>query len=199
MAPVEKSPLFLVNPRGDRDTEMPDVLMLQRLFYPRSVCLGRALEPVDGSGTREEVLAHLPSASLVHLACELHGTELRLAGEEVLDVTAARGGGLVLLTACGAEGLGTGAEAFFGAGFSGVIGWQWPVPASFAGLALFMTHLMLVDHQLPPARAVAAVQRWMLDPDRNLPPVLPGTHQHTVETTDLTRPALWAALAYSGC
>jgi hypothetical protein len=198
-APVTKSPLFVVNPRGDRDAEMPDVLVLQRLFYPRSACLGRALEPVDGSGTREEVLAQLPDASLVHLACGLRGAELDLTGEEVLDVTAARGGGLVVLAQCSIEGFAPTAEVFLGAGFAGVIGWQWPVPAPFVALALFMTHLMLVDHRLPPAAAVAAVQQWMLDPYRELPPLLPGAYRHTVDTVDLTRPALWAALAYHGC
>jgi CHAT domain-containing protein len=198
-APVGKAPLFVVNPRRDRDAEMADALVLQRLFYPRSTCLGHALEPVEGSGTREDLLARLPSASLVHLACGLNGRQLELTGGEVLDLTMARGSGLVILTECGTEGLRPSAEAFLGTGFSGVIGWQWPVPASFAALALFMTHLLLVDHQLPPARAVATAQQWMLDPGRDLPPVLPEAHRRTVETTDLTRPALWAALAYAGC
>jgi hypothetical protein len=197
--PVGKAPLFVVNPRGDRDAEMADVLALRRLFYPRSVCVGHALESVDGSGTRQDVLSLLPGASLVHLACGMRGTELQLAGEEVLDVAMARGGGLVILAEPDSDGFGSTAESFLGVGFSGVIGWQWSVPSSFAALALFMTHLMLVDHQSPPAIAVAAVQQWMLDPDRNLPLVLPGAHRRTVETTDLTRPALWAALAYHGC
>ena len=198
-APVEKAPLFMVNPRGDRDVEMADVMVLRRLFYPRSACVGRALESVDGSATRADVLLRLPNASLVHLACGLRGTELDLTGEEVLEVTATRGSGLVILTEPATDGFGPTAEAFLGAGFSGVIGWQWPVPASFVALALFMTHLMLVDHRLPPAVAVAAVQQWMLDPCRDLPALLPGAHRNTVETIDLTRPTLWAALAYHGC
>lgn len=117
----------------------------------------------------------------------------------MLDLTEVRGGGLVVLTEPDAEGCAQNAEVLLDAGFSGVIGWQRPVPASFAALALFMTHLMLVDHQLQPAAAVSAVQRWMLDPHRLLPPLLPGAHRFTVENTDLTRPVLWAALAYYGC
>lgn len=199
VVPVGKAPLFVVNPRGDRDPDMADVLALRRLFYPWSACVGRALEAVDGSGTRQDVLTRLPESSLVHLACGLRGTELDLAGGEALDVTEVCGRGLVILTECGTRGFGPIAEAFLSAGFAGVIGWQWPVPGSFAGLALFMTHLMLVDHRRPPVLAVAAVQRWMLDPGRELPPLLPAAHRSTVETTDLTRPALWAALAYHGC
>lgn len=197
--PVWKTPLFVVNPRGDRDAEMADVLVLRRLFYPRSACIGRALEAVDGSGTPDDLLRRLPGASLVHLGCGLRGTEVELAGEQAFDLAAAPGSGIVILTESGVEGFGPTAERLLRAGYSGVIGWHRPVPVSFAALALFMTHLMLVDHRLPASAAVAAVQRWMLDPDRELPPLLPGVHQHTVDTLDLTRPALWAALAYHGC
>jgi hypothetical protein len=166
---------------------MAEVMVVRRLFYPRSVCLGRALEPVDGAGTPDDVVRHLPGASLVHLACGLRGTELELAGGEA----AIRGTGLVILT----EGS---APELLDAGFAGVIGWQWTVPAPVAALALCMVHLELVDHRLPPAAAVNAVQRWMLDPERVLPPILTGAHLHTATTTDLTQPALWAALAYRG-
>ncbi|WP_326550524.1 CHAT domain-containing protein [Micromonospora sp. NBC_01813] len=205
--PVDAEPLFVVNPRGDRDSEMVEVLMLRRLFYPSSVCLGNALEPAEAAGTRNDVLARLPSASLVHLACGLSRdgrTELQLADGEVLTAPAIRslgrvvGGGLVVLAEPGADGFQTDAAVFVDAGFTGVIGWQWPVPAPFAALALFMTHLMLVDYRLPPASAVAAVHRWMLDPDRSLPPFLTGAQLNTVATIDLTRSSLWAALAYRG-
>lgn len=198
VVPAGRSPLFVVNPRGDRDAEMADVLVLRRLFYPRSICVGRALESLDGPGTREDVLIRLPGASLVHLACGVHGGRLHLSGAEVLEATAVRGGGLVILTESVTEGLAGTAESFLEAGFSGVIGWRWSVPAPFTALALFMTHLMLIDRQLPPAVAVTAVQRWMLDISRELPPLLPGAHRHIAETIDLTRPALWAALTYYG-
>jgi hypothetical protein len=123
----------------------------------------------------------------VHLACGHHGTQLELAGGEA----AIRGAGLVVLSEGSPSGL-------LDAGFAGVVGWQWEVPAPFAALALFMVHLELVDHRLPPAAAVNTVQRWMLNPDRVLPPFLTGAHLHTVTTAELTRPALWAALAYYG-
>jgi hypothetical protein len=91
------------------------------------------------------------------------------------------------------------AGALLAAGFSGVVGWLRPVDPGFAALALFMVHLMLVDHGLPPALAVSAVQRWMLDPNRAAPSHLPAGHAKTVQTVDLTRPSLWAALTYRGC
>lgn len=205
-APVDTQPLFVVNPRGDRDAEMVDVLLLRRLFYPTSVCLGRALEPTDAAGTRDDVLAHLPGASLVHLACGLRRDghpEWQLADGEVLPAPAIRSldratGGLAVLAEPSPDGFRADADVLVDAGFAGVIGWQWPVPAPFAALALFMTHLMLVDHRLPPASAVNAVQRWMLDPGRSLPPFMTGAQLNTVATIDLTRPSLWAALAYRG-
>jgi hypothetical protein len=207
VVPVDAEPLFVVNPRGDRDPEMAEVLVLRRLFYPHSTCLGRGLEPVDGAGTPDDVLARLPGTSLVHLACGVRHdgrTELQLAGGTILDATAIRGpakadgGGLVVLAEAGPDGFAAEAEVFLDAGFAGVIGWQRPVPAPFAALALFMAHLMLVDHRMPPASAVGAVHRWMLDPERDLPPFLTGAHLNAVATIDLTRPALWAALAYRG-
>ncbi|MFI6232726.1 hypothetical protein ACIBD9_04080 [Micromonospora sp. NPDC050784] len=190
--PVNASPLFVVNPRGDRDSLMAEVMVVRRLFYPRSACLGRAIESAEAPGTADDLLSRLPDASLLHLACGLHATELQLACDEVLDTTAMRGaGGLVLLS----EGS---APFLLDADFVGVVGWQWPVPAPAAALTLFMVHLHLVDHQMPPAAAVNAVQQWLLDPDRILPPFLTGAHLHTVATIDLTQPALWAALTYHG-
>lgn len=189
---VDTEPMFVVNPRADRDPEMTEVMTVRRMFYPRSVCLGRALEPVDAAGTADDVLARTPTASLVHFACGLRGTKFQLAGGGLLDAAAIPGSGcLAILT----EGL---APALLDAGFGGVVGWQWAVPTPFAALALFLVHLQLVEDRLPPAAAVNAVQRWMLDPGRVLPPLLTRGHLNTVATTDLTQPALWAALAYFG-
>ncbi|MFF5082402.1 hypothetical protein ACFY36_35595 [Actinoplanes sp. NPDC000266] len=185
--------LFVVNPRGDRDPAMPEVMAVRRLFYPESLCAGRALEPVDAPGTAEDVLRHLPTAGLTHLACGIDGTEAELAGGSRLDLTTSHGaGGLVILAEGAAD------PALLDAGFTGVVGWLRPVPPPVAALALFMLHLRLVDDRLAPAAAVAAVRRWMRDPDRPLSPLLTGAHLHTVRTTDLTRPELWAALAYCG-
>lgn len=201
---VTAHPLFVVNPRGDRDSEMAEVLVLRRLFYPRSTCMGRAIELVDAAGTRDDLLSGLPEASLTHLACGIQRDgvpALLLADGEMLAVgnDEVRGQGLIILAEPGAEGFASVADAFLGAGFSSAIGWQWPVPAPFAELALFMTHLMLVDHRLEPAAAVNAVHRWMLDPDRDTAPLVSSAHVKTVETVDLTRPQLWAALACRGC
>ncbi|MBO4141728.1 hypothetical protein J5U46_16350 [Micromonospora tulbaghiae] len=192
VTPVEAEPLFVVNPRGDRDSSMADVLVLRRLFYPRSACLGRSLEPVDAAGTPDDLLKRLPGVSVLHLACGVRDDTLELAEGRTLDMAGLHGGGgLAVLT----EGT---APRLLNAGFTGIVGWRWEVPAPFAALALFMVHLHLVDRRLAPAAAVNATQRWMLDTDRVLPPFLTGAHLHTVTTTDLTQPALWAALVYHG-
>ncbi|WFE95380.1 CHAT domain-containing protein [Micromonospora sp. WMMD987] len=195
VASVADAPLFVVNPRGDRDHEMAEVMAVRRLCYPRSVCLGRALEPVEGTGTPDDVRKHVSTASMVHLACGLRGTELHLADGEVLDVATVGGAGGLLMLSESTAGPG---PALLDAGFVGVVGWRWAVPAPVAALALFLVHLELVEHRRSPAAAVAAVQRWMLDPDRTLPPSLTGSHRNTVTTSDLAGPALWAALTYSG-
>jgi hypothetical protein len=206
--PVGAQPVFVVNPRGDREPEMIDIMVLRRLFYPRSVWLGRASEHVDGAGTLHEVLTRLPGASLVHVACGLRTTAavtLELAGAEVLDVATLRApedgaaGGLVVLPPVARGGFETIAGAFLEAGFSGVIGWLRPVDPPVAALAQFMLHMRLVDDGLTPGSAVGAVQRWMIDPGRTVPPSLPAGHARTIETTDLTQPGLWAPLTYRGC
>ncbi|XVV14274.1 hypothetical protein ACQP2X_07995 [Actinoplanes sp. CA-131856] len=185
--------LFVVNPRGDRDPAMPEVMAVRRLFYPESLCAGRALEPVDAPGTAADVLRDLPTAGLTHLACGINGTEAELADGTRLDLaTLPAGGGLLILAEGPAD------PALLDAGLTGVVGWLRPVPPPVAALALFMLHLHLVDDRMAPAAAVAAVRRWMSDADRPLSPLLTGAHLHTVGTTDLTRPDLWAALAYCG-
>ncbi|MCZ7478624.1 hypothetical protein [Micromonospora sp. WMMC273] len=190
--PVDAEPLFVVNPRGDRDPSMADVMVVRRLFYPRSACLGRSLEPIDAAGTPGDLLKRLPGASVVHLACGMRGDTLELAGGRTLDMADLHGGGGLAVFMEGT------APRLLDAGFTGVVGWRWEVPAPIAALALFMVHLYLVDRRLRPAAAVNATQRWMLDTDRVPPPFLTGAHMYTVMTTDLTQPALWAALMYHG-
>ena len=63
---------------------------------------------------------------------------------------------------------------------------------------LFILHARLVDEGLSPARAVAAVHRWMLDPGREPPPHLPGGYTAALPGTDLTDPGRWAALCHRG-
>jgi hypothetical protein len=201
--PVGEEPVFVVNPTGDRDPETADMLVVRRLFYPRSVCLGRATEPVDGAGTREEVLARLPDASLVHLACGVTPAGFQLAGGDRLDAATLRAlptanrGGLAIIAESTRGAFAALSGPLLDAGFSGVIGWLRPVDPRFAALALFMVHDMLVDQRFAPAYAVSAAQRWMLDTCRVVPTYLPAVHATIVETTDLRGPSLWA-LAYRG-
>ncbi|HTJ33033.1 MAG TPA: hypothetical protein VL738_07365 [Dactylosporangium sp.] len=199
---IAVEPVFVINPRGDREADMIDVLVLRRLFYPRSVCLGRALEPVDGAGEPAELLDRLPGASLLHLACGVRVEDgaavLELAGGRVLaaaDIAAA--GGLAILPAAGHAAFTALADALLGAGCTGVAGWQRGVPSPVAALAQFMLHLALVEGAVP-AIAVGAVQRWMINPDRTVPPDVPTPLAGVARAVDLTEPALWASLTYRG-
>ena len=77
---VTANPVFLANPRGDREQATFDALLLRRAFYPRSVGLGRLVEDIEGAGTPDEVLAHL-DASVLHLGCGIDSSgALELAG-----------------------------------------------------------------------------------------------------------------------
>lgn len=90
------------------------------------------------------------------------------------------------------------ADTLLDAGLTGVIGWLWPVPEHVATLMQVVLHGKLVDEGLPPARAVHEVQRWMLDPDRVVPPYLPAGLLAALGDADLADPRYWAALAHRG-
>jgi hypothetical protein len=200
--PIGADPVFVVNPRGDRDAEMINVMVLRRLYYPRSVCLGRALEPVDGTGTREDVTNQLARASMVHLGCGLRTVPagVELAGGQVLDPSTVRKvSGLVILPPSDPDTFGALASALLAAGGIGVVGWLRPVDPQIVALAHFMLHQALVEERMAPAVAVGSVQRWMLDHRRQIRPELPAALAVTARTIDLTRPALWAPLTYRGC
>ncbi|MGI5243741.1 hypothetical protein [Dactylosporangium sp. CA-139066] len=199
LRPIAVEPVFVVNPRGDREADMIDVMVLRRMFYPRSVCLGLALEPVDGAGRPADLTARLPKASLVHLACGVRGAALELAGDQELPAAAiGAASGLAILPATAHAGFTAIADALLAAGCTGVAGWLRPVDPPVAALAQFMLHLALVVEGSAPATAVGAVQRWMINPDRTVPPDLPAPLAAVARGTDLTVPALWASLTYRG-
>jgi hypothetical protein len=226
--PVTDDVVFIANPRGDRDSATFEAMALRRIFYPRSTGLGHTVEQVDGAGTVNDVLAHLPGptgpgAGLLHLGCGLRtaGTPaLELAGPggacsesgpDLLDVERIAGqaagrldlgsGGLAILPAdMGAhhDQWVRFADTLLDAGLTGVIGWGWPVPEQIAALMLFVLHGKLAGEELPPSAAVHGVHRWMLDPRRVEPPYLPVWLAATLTRADLTDPVHWAALCHRG-
>ncbi|WP_406841117.1 CHAT domain-containing protein [Streptomyces sp. AHU1] len=130
---------------------------------------------VGEQATREQVLAHLPAAGLVHLACHAfaHPRQPResavlLAHDERLSVRdmaatnlAAR---LVLLSACETavvgltlpnEAIGL-ATAVLGAGAAGVIASQWQVPDIAAAVLMTRLHGHLRNGATPPVALARA-------------------------------------------
>jgi hypothetical protein len=202
---VTEAPVFVANPRGDRESATIDAMLLRRTYYPRSVGLGRTVENVDGAGTPDEVLAHL-GASMLHLGCGISATgALELAGAAELDPTAiARWtgkdpvlGGLAVLPPMPERFVAL-ADALLAAGFTGVVGWVRPVPEPVAALMLFVLHAKLVDEGRPAAAAVLAVRQWMRDPVRKGLSYLPVGYTATAAGTDLTDRAYWTALVHRG-
>jgi len=172
--PVTEAPVFIANPRGDREGATISTMLLRRSFYPLSAGFGRLIENADGIGTPDEVRAHA-DASMLHLACGITTTgALELAGAAELDVSAltTSRGGLVILPP---GHFLPQADTLLGAGYTSVIGWRRPVPEPTAALMLFVLHAELVDNGRSPAAAVRAVRRWYRAPDRKaLPQLLAG-------------------------
>lgn len=208
--PPTGAAVFVANPRGDRESAGVEAMLLRRLFHPGSTGLGRTIEHVDGIGTPAEVTAGLATAAIVQLGCGLRRTgrpalELVTAdGPADLEITAfgaGREGGLAVLPADSAtlpHGAEETAAALLAAGPAAVVGWLRPVPDAVATLMLMVLHAALVDAGAPPALAVNAVQRWMIDPDRKPVEGVPPGHLAAVDGVDLTDPALWGALYHRG-
>jgi hypothetical protein len=188
--PVTQDPVFLVNPRGDRESAAVEAMSVRRSFYPHSTGLGVLIEDTDGTGTVDEVRGRL-DASLLHLSCGVTaGGALELAGSAELDlagVTVPRGGVVVLPPGC-YQPL---ADILLEVGFTGVIGWAHPIPEETAALMLFVLHRELVDHGRPPAEAVREVRRWLRDPEcGSMPSLLAGYARHLDEGRALARTAM---------
>lgn|GEM_PF-1916903 len=225
--PATRTPVFVANPRGDREWASVEAMELRRMFHPRSVGLGRVVEQSDGVGTPAELLAWLPGpdgpgAGLLQLDCGLvdvpagdgvgsaPALELGTA-EEPAELTAesirqqgrrrpvGSPGGVAVLPAAANPGAAIRlADALLAAGLTGVIGWSWPVPQPVAALMLVVLHGKLIDERLPAAEAVTAVRRWMLDPDRRGPVAGAAGHAATMAGTDLADPVFWAAVWHRG-
>ncbi|GID31999.1 CHAT domain-containing protein [Paractinoplanes brasiliensis] len=154
--------------------------------------------------------------SVLHLACHgdvrpgVDGSFLRLAGSrrltahEILRTRRATGIGVVALAAC-TTGVASGAydeafsltTAFLATGARSVFGSLWPVPGEATSVLMFMAYHYLFAEGKRPMDALNHAQRWMLDPDRAVPPTMPPalrvlTHRLTGDV------AAWAGFTHQG-
>lgn len=192
--PVTLDPVFVANPRGDREAAAMEVMLLRRSFYPRSTGFGRLVENADGAGGPAEVAARL-DASVLHLDCGITPDgELELADGAVLAPAGPAGGrgGLAILPPGYLE---PAAGLLLAAGFSGVVGWRRPVPRDVAALMLFVLHAQLAERGRTAAEAVREVRRWLRGPE---PAMLPSLLAGYAGRLDETAGRYGSALVYLG-
>jgi tetratricopeptide (TPR) repeat protein len=200
---------------------------LHEAHYKHGTYLGKPPDPRRRNRNRAplpkpaEVLAQLPTASLLHLAC--HATPaalpiesaLLLGSEEVLPVQdilrQARdrprdaAGALVVLAACASDltdrqhdEVLTLSTAFLAAGAAGVVGTRWEVLDLPTAMFMIVFHHYLNTGYDDPASALRAAQLWMLDPRRRPLPDIPDELAAYFAEVDPAGPAHWAAFTYQG-
>jgi CHAT domain-containing protein len=181
----------------------------------------------DAAGTPEDLLAVLHGGSpsppgIVHVSCHaLAGpsptrSALRLADGEslsvarILDHPAAEAsdaaGPLVLLAACETDlstrdhdEAPTLATALVARGATDVVGSRWATQDSATAVMMAVFHHHLAAGGLAPADALRAAQLWMLDPDRQPPPILTNSALRREATRpDLHNVHCWAAFTHQG-
>jgi hypothetical protein len=202
-------------------------LAVRAAVYPTARLLGRLGSgvPVAGSGTGEEVLDALGSGvPLLELACHARSEPdpqrcvLSLADgpltlERILAharSARARGGGLVLLSACSSaitradhdEALAL-ASGLLAAGSGAVIGTRWDVGDAAAAVFSVVLNHLLADQRIPDTMtALAAAQRWVLDPDRtplgSAPAWFASLLAGLSDPDDPAAAVSWAAFAHHG-
>jgi CHAT domain-containing protein len=215
-------PVTLVaDPTGDLRWAASEVEALHRGPYPHATVLGHGAHH-DGAGTPDQVLRALAGdtgPALLHLACHAStgatpdSSHLVLNGESRLPVArilAAAGGrpadapgGLVVLSACASD-LTTGAydealtlaTAFLAAGAVSVVGSRWPVGDRTTACLMVMFHRYRTVDGLGDRDALRAAQRWMLDPQRDIPPEVRPLCP--IRPNALADPVAWAAFTHHG-
>ena len=154
---------------------------------------------------------------VLHLGCPavmqggMDGTHLRLPGGDRLsarDILRARGRteiGLVALSGCAATVAGEAydeafslATAFRTAGARSVFGSLWAAPGDATALLLFMAHHYFRTEKRRPVDALDRAQRWVLDPDRQVPPSMPPALAARVPELDPDDVASWAGFTHQG-
>lgn len=199
---IDEAVTFVANPRGDRRRASMDTLLLRRAFHPASTGLGDTGEHVNGAGTPDEVRSRL-DASLLRLGCGVTGDGgLELAGGVLTTDEIAAGpprtvGGLAVLpvTEAGGDLL---TEALLESRFTGVIQFRYPIPDDVVSIVHLMLHSELIDAGQPPSTAVAHVRRWLADPHRAVPGVVPPWLAGRAQEAGLADPAIEEAMVHHG-
>ncbi|MGW5648222.1 CHAT domain-containing protein [Saccharopolyspora sp. NPDC003752] len=199
---------------------------IHEAHYGHGTYLGKPPDPRRRRQRREapkpaEVLALLPTASLLHLACHATPAELPiesallLGSGEVLPVQdilrQARdrprdaAGALVVLAACASDltdrqhdEVLTLSTAFLAAGAAGVVGTRWEVEDLPTAMFMIVFHHYLNAGYADPASALRAAQLWMLDPRRRPLPGLPEELSLFFADIDPAELAHWAGFTYQG-
>ncbi|MCI2416180.1 CHAT domain-containing protein [Saccharopolyspora sp. K220] len=196
-------------------------------YYRDGSYLGKPPDPKRRTRRREplpkpaEVLAQLPTASLLHLACHATPAELPIesalllgSGEmlpvqdilrQARDRPRDAAGALVVLAACASDltdrqhdEVLTLSTAFLAAGAVGVIGTRWEVLDLPTAMFMIVFHHYLNTGYPDPANALRAAQLWMLDPRRRPLPDIPEELAAFFAEVDPAAPVHWAAFTYQG-
>jgi hypothetical protein len=215
-----RSALIVGNPDGTLSFAGQEARAIHRAFHPHGTYLG------DGGtapATAEAVLEWITSAgtghSLLHFAChgrtdvaqpdraELLLSRGALSAYDLLEATrlAELVVGQVFLAACHTSAIGRDydeafslASVFLAAGAHTVFGSLWAVPDEATSLLMFMVHHYLTIDRLPPAHALHAAQRWMLDRNRRPPASMPVELAAFAVRPELADPVAWAAFTHLG-
>jgi hypothetical protein len=216
---VDERPVVVAKPAGALAAGHVEADFLTGL-YPSARLFGLlGGSAAIGTGTRDEILAELPAASMLHFGCHASGggnptaSLLELAGGQTLTVERLlrrghRGGttqgATVVLAACQTdltddihdEAL-TLTNAFVAVGATSVIGTRWVVH-DWASSALMCQFHCQLSEGVRPLDALRATQLWALDPDRSLPPGFPEEAARHLAEVDLGSPAHWAGFTHCG-
>jgi hypothetical protein len=97
-----------------------------------------------------------------------------------------------------ADGVPALTEALLATRFAGVVRFRGAVPDDVLSIIHLLLHARLADAGEEPAVAVAAVRRWLADPDRSPSEYLPPWLAARASDPDLADPAYRDALVHHG-
>ena len=202
-----------------------EALAIRQVFHPGARYLGRRPDgstSPSGGGTRAEVVAWLSGADgMLHLSC--HGVVQaggdrptafllladggKLLAEELIALLAQAPDrvDLAVLAACHSGVAMTGYDeayslgtAFLAGGVRSVLCSQWAVPDEETSVLMYMVHHFVHCAGLPAWAALREAQRWMLDPERDVPDDMPEPLRSVLDPTKLADVVAWAAFVHWG-
>ncbi|MFG1607773.1 CHAT domain-containing protein [Actinoplanes sp. NPDC049265] len=209
---AEAPALIVADPDGDLPDARAEAGAIRAAFLPSATLLE------GGEATSGAVRGWLAAGggAVLHLACHgtvragVDGSFLSLGGGRLTAHDILRGRrtteiGLVALAAC-TTGVPSGAydeafsltTAFLVAGTRSVFGSLWAVPSDSTSLLMFMAHHYLWAEGKRPVDALNHAQRWMLNPDRKVPPTMP-VPLRALLTGPIDDVTAWAGLTHQGC